>query len=533
MILDIISYFKLLDNYHEGLAVYRILNLPFLSIPDSEIANITLYGSKHTKSLFESLQESSLIPGLSLKTKEKISKILSLIKSHSQLAREKNVSEIFISFLDDFGYLKYLTKANEKEKIELVNQFYKKIKTFEEATLEPSLKNFMVELGMELESGEEGKLEFDPDRGPDMIKVMTIHGAKGLEFKHIFLVSMVDKRFPSIERREAIELPDALIKDIKPKGEAHLQEERRLCYVAMTRAKEGLYFTSAGDYGGQRKKKISRFLQELGYRDVTELGDNKFYNIIPQKENKDRVVINNKTYSIPDHFSFSQLKDYERCPVEYKLKYILKIPMRGKAVFSFGSTIHSTIQEFVKLKGKKDLKTLQKIYKDNWIDEWYEDKKQKEEYYGQGTKIIESFYKDFEKNPPHVLALKDRLALELPFNFKIGQDTITGKIDRIDEINSNLHIYDYKTGKAKDKLTSADKEQLLIYQMATDAVLKTPVKNLTYYYLGEGKKVSFLGTKSEIEKLKNKITQTINKIKNNEFTIPEGHRCEYCDFELK
>jgi len=93
-----------------------------------------------------------------------------------------------------------------------------------------------------------------------MIKVMTIHSAKGLEFKYVFLVNMVDKRFPTIGRKDLIELPEELIKDIKPKGDVHLQEERRICYVAMTRAKMNLYFTSAEDYGGTRKRNYRDFL---------------------------------------------------------------------------------------------------------------------------------------------------------------------------------------------------------------------------------------------------------------------------------
>ena len=130
----------------------------------------------------------------------------------------------------------------------------------------------MIQINLELEAGEEGKLEFDPDKGPDMIKVMTIHGAKGLEFKYVFLANMVDRRFPTDQRKDPIELPDALIKDIKPSGDVHLQEERRLCYVAMTRAKKELYFTSAEDYGGQRRKKISRFLTEMGFDDSSLRG---------------------------------------------------------------------------------------------------------------------------------------------------------------------------------------------------------------------------------------------------------------------
>ena len=85
---------------------------------------------------------------------------------------------------------------------------------------------------------------------------MTIHGSKGLEFKYVFLVNMVDRRFPTTERKDPIPLPDDLVKEITPGDNHHLEEERRLCYVAITRAKNGLFLTTADDYGGARKKKL-------------------------------------------------------------------------------------------------------------------------------------------------------------------------------------------------------------------------------------------------------------------------------------
>lgn len=90
---------------------------------------------------------------------------------------------------------------------------------------------------------------------------------------------------------------------------------------------------------------------------------------------------------------------------------------------------------------------------------------------------------------------------------------------------------DYKTGKAKGKLSAEDKEQLLIYQMACQEVLGIKPKKLTYHYLEEDKKMSFLGTDLEIENLKTKIKEIIKKIKNNEFDPLPGHNCEYCDFK--
>jgi len=533
IILDIISYFKILDNYHEGTAVYRILNLPFLEIFDQDIATITQYSHKKTESLFDALQEMPLITGISQKTQEKVAFVLSLIKKHNELARQKGVLEVLVAFLEDSGYLKYLIKENSEDRLDLLNQFYKKVKTFEETAIEPSLKVFMEEMNLELESGEEGKLEFDPEQGPDMIKVMTIHGAKGLEFKYVFLVNMVDRRFPTDQRKDPIELPDDLIKDIKPKGDVHLQEERRLCYVAMTRAKKGLYFTSAEDYGGQKKKKLSRFLTEMGYASEVQQSETCKAGVLAEKVKPvDRLNKKIKPQYLPSHFSYSQLAAFEKCPLQYKFAFILKVPTRGKAVFSFGKTMHNTLDEFLKLSEKERIfEKLEKIYEKNWIDEWYDSKSEKELYYKNGKRIIKEFYDQFTKNAPKILKIGGQSALELPFNLKIGEHTLFGVIDRIDEEKDGVIIIDYKTGQSKDKLDFDAKEQLLIYQIAAQEVLHLKPKQLSYYYLDDGKFASFLGSDQDIATQKAKIIEEIEKITNSEFEPTPGWQCQFCDFK--
>ena len=554
IVLDIISYFKLLDNYHESSAFYRILNLPFLGISLDDIMKLTQYSRYKTKSLYEAADGIALIYGISPKTQEKISFVMSLIRKHSAMAREKPVSEILMAFLGDSGYLKHLAGQESKEQLDLLNQFYKKIKIFEEATIEPTLKKFVEDITLEIESGEEGKLEFDPERGPDMIKVMTIHGAKGLEFKYVFLANMVDKRFPTTERKDPIELPDDLIKDIKPTGDVHLQEERRICYVAMTRAKKGLYFTSAEDYGGTRAKKLSRFLIELGYKKESD----KFAagnNLLAERQKVFKIVQKPELGRLPDHFSFSQLAAFEKCPLQYKFNFVLKVPIRGKPVFSFGRTMHNAL--FFCLKeaqgksgaqdnlfgfdkaeaavGKKGSGVKEsdflKIYEREWIDEWYESKKQKEEYYDLGKKIIKNFYSDFSRNPPNVLNINGEPALEMPFNLRIGKYSVRGKIDRIDEAENEVTIIDYKTGGSKEKLDAETKEQLLIYQIASEEVFGLKPKELVYYYLEDGKKASFLGAEKEKDKLKERIIQKIEEIRTSDFKPTPGWQCEFCDFK--
>jgi DNA helicase II / ATP-dependent DNA helicase PcrA len=563
IILDVISYFKLLDNYHESPALYRVLNMPFLEISPEDIIKLSQYGNRRTKSLYEAMEEMALVSGISKNALNKMAFILAMLKKHTLLAKEKPVSEILVAFLEDSGYLKYLVDADDKEQLDILNQFYKRVKTFEDANIEPSLYNFMREINLEIDSGEEGKLEFDPDLGPDMIKVMTIHGAKGLEFKYVFLANMVDKRFPTTERRDPIYLPDDLIKDIKPTGDVHLQEERRICYVAMTRAKKGLYFTSAEDYGGARKKKLSRFMIEMGYEEI-ENEKTKTKNGLLQKKPEFNAPSSKFIANyLPDHFSFSQLAAFGKCPLQYKFAFILKVPTRGKAVFSFGKTMHATLYEFLKLanggiKEKQDnlfgfkeesvsikasaqkagalarlvdFNQLVKIYEKNWIDEWYENKKQKEEYYKLGKEIIKEFYAEFEKKQPKILKIDGAPALEMPFNLKIGNSKLFGVIDRVDEINGGVVIFDYKTGTSKDKLDADAKEQLLIYQIAAEELFGLKPKELTYYYLNDGKKATFIGSEKEKQALKEKIIGEIEEIKKSDFKATPGWQCGFCDFK--
>jgi len=185
----------------------------------------------------------------------------------SEDARRETPLKVLQLMLENTGYLSSIMKLSEDEKIDqidLLNSFVARVKRYEQSTLGPSLKGFLEELRLEIDSGEEGALQNDPEAGPELVKVMTVHASKGLEFQHVFIVSLVDQRFPTRPRSESIPLPSGLVHERLEEGNAHLEEERRLMYVAMTRAKKSLILTGAEDYGGARKKKPSVFIGESG-----------------------------------------------------------------------------------------------------------------------------------------------------------------------------------------------------------------------------------------------------------------------------
>ncbi|MFA5413350.1 MAG: UvrD-helicase domain-containing protein [Patescibacteria group bacterium] len=551
VILDIIAYLKTLDNYHESTALYRVLNMPFVDLVYDDLLAMNFSVKKKNWSLYEAMKHAAAV-GVSGDGLRKINKILGFIERHTAIARERGVSKVVFKFLEDFQYLANLTKRAEKgdlraaEDIGYINNFLKKIEEFERANPDKSIKNFMTELDMALESGEEGSLAGSFDEGPDTVKILTVHGAKGLEFKYVFIVNLVDLRFPSTDRKEPIEMPAALVKEILPEGDIHLEEERRLFYVAMTRARDGLFLTSAADYGGQRKKKLSRFLVELGFvtpEAVTPTGQVYFDEEKQTAEGRTPV----KKFWLPSKFSFTQLKAFETCPLQYKFAHVLVVPTRGKFTFSFGKSMHGTLQKFFDQISKKEnnkqadlfggnragentavpsVEDLLKIYEETWINDWYDSKSHEDEYKKLGRVILREFYKLHEGQWPKTKFL------EKGFNLKIGDSTVRGVIDRIDDVLGGVEIVDYKTGSVPKDEKYLDKDQLLIYQAAASEVFGEKPVTLSYYYLGENKKMSFLGTDEELGGIKEKIAATIEEIKKSEFLPkPSLFTCKNCDFK--
>ena len=539
VILDVVNWLKLLDNYHESASMWRVLNIPSFKMPWDDVVELTSHARKKSTSLYEALRSARAIAAISADGHRAITVVLGLIERQTQAVRTLTVGKVVLQFLEESGYLGFLTKlpeAEAKEQLSYLDQFYKAISAFEQSLPHASVKQFLEAHEMELESGDAGSLENTFEEGPEAVKVMTVHAAKGLEFHTVFIVQLVDKRFPSVERGDPIELPLPLVKEIVPEGEVHLEEERRLLYVAMTRAKQNLIFSRAEDYGGARKKKPSLFLYELGLAGEGEeavIGAYGHTSAQVYKSDKPDKSEKHLAYQMPAKFSFTQLKAFETCPYQYRFAHILHVPVKGRFTFSFGRTMHSTLQQFFALMRAHEgaqadlfgaasttrndgpqsvppLKVLLQLYEKNWIDDWYESNQHKREYFEKGKKILEEFHAKLSEEPPLPLYL------EQGFNLKLGIKereegvseavTIKGVIDRIDEAEGGVQIIDYKTGRAKD-LDTADKDQLLIYQIAAREVLGLKPMRLTYYYLDEQKPVSFLGTEEEIAKIKEKILQ--------------------------
>ncbi len=568
VVLDCFNFLKLLDNYHEHTGVYRLLKLPHLKFKESDLQKITQSAKKKSISYYEALKRASEF-WLSKEGIDTCNKLTNLLHDGMKQSRTEKPTIVLYNFLENSGYLEYFLQEEEKgnqiviRQIYQLKQFLDFIKAYETTIPDSSVQRFVEHYSHILESGDKGKL-FQPQDTPDSVNILTVHASKGLEFKYVFIINLVDERFPTRRRSQGIEIPLDLIREQLPEGDFHYQEERRLFYVAVTRAKERLYLVSSEDYGGTRKKKMSRFLNELGYTPEGKA---------PQKEKKleirncnleikDSEQQETVSYEPPKAFSFSQIRSYQKCPYQYKLMHILKIPSKGSASFSFGSTMHNTLQAFyekvkdlnsaqqgslfdlpqtnpdtTKTESKNSLikvpslEELYEMYDSAWISDWFKTKKQREEYYQKGKEIFKLFFQSQGE-----VGWTIPVTLEGWFKIKVGDYLVHGRIDRIDQhLDGSLEIIDYKTGKSKEKLTAEDKEQLLIYQIAAETLPEYrhigPVGKLTFFYLNDNLQSSFVGNDKGMEKLKEKLIGTIKKIHEGSFTAtPNQMVCKYCDF---
>ncbi len=534
VIVDIISYFKLIDDYAESTALYRVLILPTVDLPNDDLMALLHYAKRESISLKESMKIADTI-GLSVKGLELCNHVLEQVEAHSYLARTARASEVAMNFIESFELRQFYERLEDMQQADiyaLLNHFWKMMQQFETEHDNPTVKNFLEYIQLALVAGDTGTLPQDADTGPETVKIMTIHASKGLEFEHVFVVNMVDRRFPTAERKDPIEMPVELIQEITPGDNPHLEEERRLCYVALTRARTGLYLTSAKDYGGARAKKLSRFLVEMGFEKVDPIvpattisfGTSFIESFELQKIKK----INYANY-LPAKYSYSQIKTFETCPWKYRYAHILRIPVRGSFQSSFGTSLHNTLERFhlLFIENKDDEATKEKLielFEEEWIDQWYTSEQHKLEMKEKGKVFLSNYFEKHKGNWPNTTEV------EQPFSLKLGGHTIKGKIDRIDkEPDGTFKIIDYKSSKKKKTI---DKTQLYIYQLAMQSVLDKEVSNLAYYYLDGGDEMSFLGKEKDMQKTEEKLIKTIDEIKVSDFPPnPSAMHCNYCDYK--
>jgi Superfamily I DNA and RNA helicases len=245
---DILAYLKTVDNGRDDIAVQRIINVPKRGIGAATLGKVAIYAQEQELSFYDALKEAELVPGLG----KAIARI-DIFTGQIQTLRSKRdylgISGIIKDVLDSTGYLKELELEDTVEsrtRIENIEELISKAASFESEHEVPTLSEFLEEIAL---VADVDSLDQDDNR----LTLMTLHSAKGLEFKFVYLVGLEDGLFPSQMSIDTGDLSD-------------IEEERRLCYVGITRAETELTIT----YSRQRMingktiySKLSRFIDEI------------------------------------------------------------------------------------------------------------------------------------------------------------------------------------------------------------------------------------------------------------------------------
>ncbi|MCD6225864.1 ATP-dependent helicase, partial [bacterium] len=366
---DLIAYLKIISDPEDDIALFRVCNLDVFGITGRDLAFINSFAKRYNLSLLEALEEitspslkEAKFPVISPGSYQGIKKLTKMIHRHLELAKKESGGQILYYFLHDSGLLKkYLDPKTEKEQIAALNiaKFFEKVKAFESQTKEILAAELLDWITLRMEMGESPLASEIDWTENNAVNILTVHSAKGLEFPVVFLVNLVNQRFPTMRRREVIPIPQPLIKEILPEGDSHEQEERRLFYVGMTRARDLLYFTGAKFYGeGKTQKKISPFVIEaLGEKAVDKATRKK-----PSSVDQLALLDWEPAPPLPSkppvnppvtYLSYSQLDSFSICPRQYKYKYILRLPTPPSPAQTFGNIIHKTPQKFLQQQIKK------------------------------------------------------------------------------------------------------------------------------------------------------------------------------------
>jgi DNA helicase II / ATP-dependent DNA helicase PcrA len=540
---DLISYLKVLYNFEDSVSLYRVLTMPIFKFESVEIASLLNLSKKRNYSLFEAMEKVDET-FLKEEAKTKLQYLTKIIRKHLKLVPKETAGQILFYFLTDTGMIKNLIKAKTlKEDIVAKNiaKFFDKLKTYEVDHETASVFEVVDWIDLLMQVGE-SPLATDVDwTENNAVNILTVHSAKGLEFPIVFLTNLVAQRFPTRERKEAIPIPAVFIKEILPQGDFHLEEERRLFYVGMTRAKEKLFLTASSFYGeGKRERKLSPFVYEtLGEEFIKKETTPAEEQLSFLDFNPPEIITEQpKTNIIPvTYLSYSQIQTFDICPLHYKLKYLLKIPTPQSSAQSFGTSIHSTLRDFY-LSCQKGIipstKEVLNILDKNWVNEGYASKSHAEKAYEKAKDILETYLQnEFNKK-------KIPVVLEYPFNFTIKDLKVGGRIDRVDLLSDNkIEIIDYKTGNnLPDEKKLAKDMQLTIYALAATEVREKYLGKkpdeilLSLYYLEQGKKLTSTRTKEQLEEAKLEILKKADEISKSDFLCSRNMLCLNCEYKL-
>ena len=388
-----------------------------------------------------------------------------------------------------------------------------------------------------------------PRSTDDAVQLLTAHAAKGLEFRHVAILRGSSTWFPMAYREPLVAFPLELRKsDTSSSGRLatdktlHEEEERRLFYVAMTRAKDTLAIY-AHQGRGKKDPKPTQFLREFmihpAYRKfwsthrAAAVQDTLFaeeeQRIALQQSNVAAWLLLPPSANFVTGLSASAIEIYEECPLRFKLEREWNLPRDVSASLHYGAAMHGVLRTFY------DAQRYQRETSDDDLLEQFRaalasagiaDRYQYELYLRQGMEQLRQFIDGARQTPP-----PEVIETEHKFELPVGGVRLAGRIDRMDRLGpESVAIVDYKTGKPKSQEDADQSLQLSLYALAVRDALGKRADRLIFHNLENNMPVSTTRTDAELEAAKLRVQAVAEGIARGEFPPNPKYHCAFCPY---
>jgi len=488
----LIAFLRAVVHVDESVSLHYLASSDLYQVPIVDLTRCSTYADRKHLHLFDVLRRAGELPGLRDEIDETghaaIRHLVRDLERYMELGRETPTGELLYLFLKDSGWLGRMYReetARDVAEARNVSKFFDRVKSASRALRYDNVREFVRHLDALIDAGEDPAVA-EADIETPAVRVLTVHKAKGLEFPVVFLVRLVQDKFPSRRRRDALELPAALLRTVPPGGDVHVQEERRLFYVGMTRARRELYLTTAADYGGARRRKASQFVLEA--LDLPRDAARPFHarpvealeHFAPPVATDDAAL----APLPPDAelvLSHKQIDDYQTCPLKYLNVHVRRIPIRRHHAVAYGAVVHRVVEYYLRRRAVGNytpLPDLLAVYERAWAGEdilhdrpgshepaeGFLTREHEEARKAAGREALRRFWHHEEAE-----GVKPTW-IEKEFGFSLGTIRVRGRYDRVDEDLLGAVIVDYKTSDVRRQKDAdrrvAESLQLKLYALA-------------------------------------------------------------------
>lgn len=525
---QLIELFRAVGDPTNSMALFHALSGPAFGASAHTLA--TLAAEARTT-------HSSLRDCIAATEDNELKTALVTIEDWRETAAQTSVGSLAYRIITDTGWKDRLYEQGKEDpegyiQVQALGEYFKTLREFERIAGVPSIQNYLFSLAALEASGgdfEDSSLQISDS----LVNVMTAHSSKGLEWDTVYIVDCLEQSFPLTGgSRSSLAVPDEL-RAVHSTADEHIAEERRLMYVAVTRARRELVFTYSDKRGNGARRKPSRFLAEMFDTEAEITTDRA------DQTNLELFAPHDKTPTVqlPDRMlqgdtlvlTASQIECWLKCPQDFYYKHVLHMPEPESPAAAYGTAIHAVIQAI--FDGRRagalpDKSTLRETLQKALPRHGYATAGVRDRAHAQALSSFEQLYERFstEELPTHD---------ELPFGVVVNElpVKIIGRMDAVYERTSGVEIRDFKTSssvttpeKAKSRATTS--QQLTVYALAWQLLHGELPEKLVLDFVETGQQGSIRKTKRGIETLCQKLAVMNEQLRGGQY--PPGAKHDYC-----